>query len=344
LWFRPERRDATGKLTHAGSYIILDGRRQVGVRSDDSGVAQKALADYINAQHGRQIAKGKRDPADIPIIDVINVYVTDKAHEHARPAETARALRRIDAFMEGKSLADINGRLCRDYAKQSGTDTMARRDLELLRAAINHHRREGLLDRMVSVVLPERRPARERWLTRSEAAKLLWTAWRRPKCKQVARFILFALYTGRRASVVSSASFVREPGRNWIDTKGGMLWPPERAKVTNKRNPATAIQPELLAHLRRWERTGRYLVPWGEHSVGRLDRTIAIIAEMAGIGPVTPHVLRHTAATWLMMSGCDIWEAAGFLGMTVRTLETTYGHHRPEHLSGVRGAYRRMRR
>ena len=45
----------------------------------------------------------------------------------------------------------------------------ARRELEDLRAAINHYRREGLCSEVVSVVLPSRPPARERWLTRSEA-------------------------------------------------------------------------------------------------------------------------------------------------------------------------------
>lgn len=44
---------------------------------------------------------------------------------------------------------------------------------------------------------------------------------------------------------------------------------------------------------------------------------------------VIPHVLRHTAATWLMQSGVEPWQAAGFLGMTVEMLEKTYGHHSP---------------
>jgi hypothetical protein len=52
------------------------------------------------------------------------------------------------------------------------------RGREDLRAAINHHRREGLCSEIVSVVLPPRTDARERWLTRSEAARLLWAAWR----------------------------------------------------------------------------------------------------------------------------------------------------------------------
>jgi hypothetical protein len=49
-------------------------------------------------------------------------------------------------------------------------------------------------------------------------------------------------------------------------------------------------------------------------------------------GKVSPHTLRHTAATWLMQAGVDKWEAAGFLGMTVEMLDRVYGHHHPDHL------------
>jgi hypothetical protein len=33
----------------------------------------------------------------------------------------------------------------------------------------------------------------------------------------------------------------------------------------------------------------------------------------------------------MMQKGVPIWEAAGFLGMTVKTLEGVYGHHSPDH-------------
>jgi hypothetical protein len=106
-----------------------------------------------------------------------------------------------------------------------------------LRAAINHHAKEGFHRGVVRVVLPEKGPARDRWLTRSEAAKLLWTCWRarevqtvyrgplkgrkiqtekRPLC-HVARFILIGLYTGTRAGAIASASPRREEGKSFID-------------------------------------------------------------------------------------------------------------------------------
>lgn len=51
----------------------------------------------------------------------------------------------------------------------------------------------------------------------------------------------------------------------------------------------------------------------------------------AGLGPdVTPHTLRHTAATWGMQAGADVWKLAGLLGMTPQTLIDNYGHWHSE--------------
>jgi integrase len=43
-----------------------------------------------------------------------------------------------------------------------------------------------------------------------------------------------------------------------------------------------------------------------------------------------PHILRHTAATWLMRAGVNHYEAAGYLGMSAKTLWDVYGHHHPD--------------
>jgi integrase len=40
--------------------------------------------------------------------------------------------------------------------------------------------------------------------------------------------------------------------------------------------------------------------------------------------------MRHTAATWLMQAGTDLYEAAGYLGMSPETLWNTYGKHHPD--------------
>ena len=44
-----------------------------------------------------------------------------------------------------------------------------------------------------------------------------------------------------------------------------------------------------------------------------------------------------------MQRGADKWAAAGFFGLTLDVIETTYGHHHPEHMkSAVEAISRRV--
>jgi len=69
-----------------------------------------------------------------------------------------------------------------------------------------------------------------------------------------------------------------------------------------------------------------------------------IAREIGLVGNVTPHCLRHSAATWQMLAGTDIWQASRYLGMTVRTLEVTYAHHHPDFLEQATTAWTKHRR
>ena len=69
----------------------------------------------------------------------------------------------------------------------------------------------------------------------------------------------------------------------------------------------------------------------GQPLAGKIRSAWEGILQDAGLGEdVVRHSLRHTAATWLMQAGVDMWEAAGWLGMTVEQLEANYGHHHPD--------------
>ena len=69
----------------------------------------------------------------------------------------------------------------------------------------------------------------------------------------------------------------------------------------------------------------------GQLLAGKIRSAWEGILEDTGLGDdVVRHSLRHTAATWLMQAGVDMWEAAGWLGMTVEQLEANYGHHHPD--------------
>jgi integrase len=98
----------------------------------------------------------------------------------------------------------------------------------------------------------------------------------------------------------------------------------------------------LLAHLRRWQSRNLIatcFVEFNGKPVLSVKKGFRSAVRLAGLsGKVTPHTLRHTAATWLMQRGVAIWEAAGFLGMSPEVLQQTYGHHHPDYLHGAAAA------
>jgi integrase len=226
------------------------------------------------------------------------------------------------------------------------TASGARRELEDLRSAINHHRTEGLCSEVVGVALPEKSDPREDFLTRSEAARLMWAAWRarqkigtgvtdRDVGRHLARFILVGVYTGTRHGAICSAALIPAVGRGYVDTDNGVFYRRRQgSRVTKKRQPPVRLPARLLAHLRRWKRLGiaRYaVVEWNGSPVASVRKSFQSAVRSAGIDRhITPHICRHTAATWAMQQGADLWDAAGYLGMSPEVLERVYGHHHPD--------------
>lgn len=339
LWLRK-------RAGRPATWIIRDGERQQGTEcaARELGRAEKALQAYIAKKHLVGTTRGARHPSAIPVADVMNLYIRDKAPGHARPHETAMRVDALMTFFGNDTLADISGRRCRAYVAFRSTDAAARRELEDLRAGINHHRGEGLCSEIVAVVLPDRRPPRERWLTRDEAARLIRAAWREPKRQHVARFILVALYTGTRAGAICGAALKPTAGRGWIDAERGVFYRrPAGKRESKKRQPPIPLHGRLLAHIRRWIRRRvaiENVVEFEGAAVLSVRKSFAGAVTDARLeGKVTPHVLRHTSATWLMQGGADLLEAARLLGMTPQMLLDTYGHHHPAHLQGALKAF-----
>jgi integrase len=94
-----------------------------------------------------------------------------------------------------------------------------------------------------------------------------------------------------------------------------------------------------LASLRPEERAGRYVTVIHHKGlpISSNKKSFNTVRNRTGIGgDVLRHTLRHTKATWAMQAGVDLWEAAGALGMSVKTLEETYGHHHPNFQQNVK--------
>lgn len=367
LWLRAEQR-RDGKLHQRAMWFIKDAGRLVatGCAADETEAAEQKLVAYLAGKYEPE--RKARDIERIDVADVLSIYHSDTRDKQANPVRFDGRIQRLALWWGGKMLSEVTGANCRAYAEHRGKAGGARRDLEDLRAAINHHSKEGLHRGVVRVVLPQKGAPRERWLTRDEAAHLLWVCWRareeqtihrgprkgqkvltdRRPLRHIARFILIGLYTGTRAGAVATASPVRAIGRSWVDLERGIFYRlAEGKRATNKRQPPVPIPPNLLSHLRRWHRLGiakTHFVEWNGNPVQSVKTGFKTAVRLAALGDdVVPHTLRHTAATWLMQAGVEMWEAAGFLGMSVEMLEKVYGHHSPHHLRNAATALRGRR-
>jgi integrase len=142
-------------------------------------------------------------------------------------------------------------------------------------------------------------------------------------------FILIAVYTGRRKEAILS---LRWPQVNLeartinFDVAG--------RKRTNKKRGIIPIPPRLLPHLVRARKRGNdlgFVLHINGERIGDIKKGFAAACERAKIERASPHTLKHTCATWLMQSGTDLWQAAGFLATSVETIQRVYGHHHPDY-------------
>src|SRR5690606_10817508 len=128
-----------------------------------------------------------------------------------------------------------------------------------------------------------------------------------------ARFILMSLYTGTRKSATLKAAFTKMTGAGFIDLDAGLWYRrAEGQRRTKKRQPPVPIPDPLRGHMQRWKANGQtYAVEFHGESVERIDKAFRALVKTAGLGDdVVPHTLRHTAITWAMQRGMDIWDAS----------------------------------
>jgi hypothetical protein len=166
--------------------------------------AERALANYIAM---RDRPSGLATPDQMTVSEAMAIYGTEHAPHVADPVRIAYAIEALDAFWGGLPVSAVTPATCRRYGKnrvKAGrrdpkTKEMTewhpvsqgtiRRELGTLRAALGHCVHEGYLTSAPSVALPERPPAKERWLTPEEAARLVRAAWRNPHARHLERVV-----------------------------------------------------------------------------------------------------------------------------------------------------------
>jgi integrase len=249
------------------------------------------------------------------------------------------------------------------------SSSTVRQELKTLSQAIRTWHGESPLAALPIVWAPPPAPPRQRYLERAEVARLLRAA-RKLGFKHIARYILIGVYTGTRDEAVRSLSWIRSSHNGWIDTDRGILYRAGFAETqTSKRRPPMILTDRLLSHLRLWQASDtakqithvityrapppshpgavRRAIRLGRHvrtpqPVGDIHKAWSSTVKEAGLGPdVTPHVLKHTAITWMLWNDLSIWKVAEDTGTSAKTIEEVYGHHRSVESRLSRAAKRR---
>ncbi|MEY9806926.1 site-specific integrase [Bradyrhizobium elkanii] len=303
-------------------WAIRDGSSFVrtGCAESDNEGAEKKLAEYIASKY-------RPAPIASPLIaDVLLVYAKEKLPGTRSAEKAAHNISNLTKFWGKKKAIDVNSESCKDYIA-TRPKVAARRDLEVLRAALYYwHEHKAQLSKAPQVTLPEKPEPRGRWLTQKEARRLRRAAM---KHQHLYRFVILGLKTGSRSEVLLSLKWSQ------IDLDTGIM---DRkvageTEASNKLKPPVRLGRSVIRLLRRWkEKDGKiqHVCHYNGKPVTKLRRSWGEACRVAKLKDVSPHTLRHTHATWLMQHGIDIWEAAGRLGMSTRTLETVYGKHHPD--------------
>jgi len=313
------------RVARRDTWHIYHARRRISTGCTDRASAEAVLANYLTES-------GKPQLAVVSIAVILERYLATR-REIAIPGadRLGWAHKPLTRILGAKPPEAITENECRRYAvKRCGegvSDATIRTELQALRAALRWAaaRDIRLITEAPKITMPSRPEPRIRWLTRAEAAALL-AGCRAP---HVALFVTIALHTGARSGAILALTWERVD----LDNRVLDFREPGR-KRTRKRRVTVPINDTLHAALTEAKAlaTTETVIEWAGGSIARIKHAFRDAAARANLHGVTPHVLRHTAVTWMLQAGVNPWAVAGFTGMTLEMVQQVYGHHHPDHL------------
>ncbi|MDD5585345.1 MAG: site-specific integrase [Alphaproteobacteria bacterium] len=338
-------------------------------RKKSTGTRNRIEADQALSRHNIE----KDQPVDIVsptrriIADVLAAYAEEHLIHTVSQEASGNNIKSLVPFWGHRPVSDVRPVLCRQYAQyrretasragKNASDGLIARELGVLGAAIRHDYKQGRLASPVPIWKPAPTAPKDRWLTREEVVRLLKAARakRRIDPKQgrarfhsyarwhLSFFILLALYTAARKEAILTLTWSQ------IDIERGVIdLNKAGSKVTNKRRAIVPIPNRLMTFLRIAKRRApedcadRCVIEYFGKSILRIDQSFRRVARDAGLSDVTPHTLRHTAATWMAQANVPMWVISKYLGHTsTRTTERIYAHHNPTFLMEAKEALER---
>lgn len=252
--------------------------------------------------------------------------------------EVKHHIKALVPHFRGKEVGKITGLDIKNYIRarqdMGRANATINRELSALSAAINHCNREwewGLPNPVKGRLLKEAN-ARERYLSKAEAGRLISEARNIKGGDMMADMIEVAVYTGCRRGELFSLDWSR------VDMTRGKEAITLRSTHTKSAKPRVVPlnEPAQQAIRRRMAWRARHAPesPWvfareGGQQVKCVRNGFVKACEKAGIKDFTFHDLRHTAASWLVSDGVPLEVVKELLGHSSITMTERYAHLAP---------------
>lgn len=310
-----------------GYWYVLHGprlRRQISTQTKDRGEAEKFLARFIAIEG---------EPEGIPTVgELLNNYKTHKTGSVRAPNSlhySVQGLQPLKDLYPTQLTPRVMDKWARERGASAGTIL---RDVGVLRAALTHGVQDQWLTRDQLPIISNPVPTpqgRKRWLDKDEGRRLIAGC----QTPHMRLFVVMGLMTLARTSAILEAKW---PQVNWdrrfIDYGAGH---------GNKRRAIPPLNDEVFPMLQAAHQLAcsDFIIEYRGDRVHTVKTGFAAAVERAGLSDdVTPHVLRHSGASWLVEAGISDDDVARMMGDTPEMVRTTYGHFRPEYLARTTAA------
>lgn len=269
-------------------------------------------------------------PKGSTVADIWNAYLAD----HAGRAVAANMPHNWKALAERFGALQAEGVTIEDCRAHSEARSRAgikpgtiATELGRLRMVLRWAEKRRLIARAPTIERPSPPKRRDLHLTRDECRALIGHAG----MPHLRLYIILALATAARNRAILDLTWDRcDFARGKIDLRNPAIGRPHkgRAIVPMNRSARAAL---LDAHAGALT---DYVVEWAGDRVQSVRRGLKAAARRAGIaGPVSPHLLRHSAAVHMAEAGIPMEEIAQYLGHEdVGVTRKVYARFSPAHL------------
>lgn len=315
-------RDAKVKLyrkSYSAVWIENGKTRRAALHTKDIDEAERNLADLKRANAGKLET----------VADIMEAYLADRDGIATAPERLRYAWKALKPTFGHLRPDQIDRALCRRYAATRGGKVgTVIKELTVLRAGLRWQNPNT----PAIVEIPPGDPPRDRYLTRDEYGRLLAMAG----SPHMRLFIVLALASAGRMAAILNLTWDR------VDfVRGRIALGPDISRgargvgdVPRRKGRATVpMNDTARAALLEAQKSALspYVIEYAGKRVASIKKAFQRTARKAGMPDVTPHVLRHTAAVWMVEAGVSMDMVAQYLGHSdSRITARVYGRFQPD--------------